>query len=271
VIFNPIIWSDALVQAVTAYEISTLFALATPLGKEILPRIAAILDAPLVMECLDVKSEDEHHIAKASLYSGKTVATIKVTGDIRLFGIRPNVLEGVLKEDLASEIPLVIPVEPFNAKCNPRSDIRLVESRAGDLSNNDLLAAEIIISGGRAMKNGENFRLLHDCAEALGNLGAATAVGASRVAVDLGWVPYRMQVGQTGEKVSPKVYIACGISGSVQHFAGMKMSGTIIAINENINAAIMSNCDYFVEADLFEVVPELTEELKKLKDKSSKK
>ncbi|MBF0469071.1 MAG: electron transfer flavoprotein subunit alpha/FixB family protein, partial [Desulfamplus sp.] len=199
-----------------------------------------------------------------------TLATTKVTGGIRLFGIRPNVLKG-FEAVKNSSVKTHSTVESFVAKNNPQSNIRLVESTAGDTSGNDLLSAEIIISGGRAMKSEENFRLLHDCAEALGNLGAGAAVGASRVAVDLGWVPYRMQVGQTGEKVSPKVYIACGISGSVQHFAGMKMSGTIIAINENINAAIMSNCDYFVEADLFEVVPALTEELQKLRDKSGKK
>ncbi|MBF0241882.1 MAG: electron transfer flavoprotein subunit alpha/FixB family protein [Desulfamplus sp.] len=119
------------------------------------------------------------------------------------------------------------------------------------------------------MKSGENFKILNECANSIENFSiSSTAVGASRVAVDLGWVPYRMQVGQTGEKVSPKVYIACGISGSIQHFAGMKMSGMIIAINENINAAIMSNCDYFVEADLFEIVPQLTKELQKERQKS---
>jgi len=269
---NPLDWSDALVQALTAYEISTLFGLTDPLGKELLPRIAAELGAPLVMDCIDVSSD--HDLAKTFLYSGKTLATIKVTGDIRLFGIRPNVINPSSEQEMALAAEPSLPqqsvtpqksatVESFIAPKRQQSNISLVESRAGDGSGNDLLAADLIISGGRAMKNRDNFKLLHDCAETIGNMGAVTAVGASRVAVDLGWVPYRMQVGQTGEKVSPKVYIACGISGSVQHFAGMKMSGVIISINENPNAAIMSNCDYFVEADLFTILPALTKELKK--------
>ena len=103
------------------------------------------------------------------------------------------------------------------------------------------------------MKNGENFNLLFECAQKLN-----AAVGSSRVAVDSGWVPYAMQVGQTGEKVSPKVYIACGISGSIQHFAGMKTSGMVIAINPDKTAAIMSNCDYFAVADALEIIPEIT-------------
>ena len=107
------------------------------------------------------------------------------------------------------------------------------------------------------MKNGDNFNILFDCAKLLG-----AAVGASRPAVDSGWVPYTMQVGQTGVKVNPKVYIACGISGSVQHFAGMKTSGLIIAINSDPNAAIISLCDYYIIGDLYEIVPRLTERLK---------
>ncbi|MBF0388526.1 MAG: electron transfer flavoprotein subunit alpha/FixB family protein [Desulfamplus sp.] len=279
--FNPILFSDAVVQAIKDYEISSIFGLTTPMGKEILPRVAAELEAPLVMDCLDVvkgfessfnsDSNLDFDLAKTSLYSGKTIATVKVTGDIRLFGIRPNVIEPSSKIDLSQEQLSNITVEKFVAKNRyaEQSNIKLIESRQGDLSGNDLVAADVIISGGRAMKSGENFKILNECANSIENFGiSSTTVGASRVAVDLGWVPYRMQVGQTGEKVSPKVYIACGISGSIQHFAGMKMSGMIIAINENINAAIMSNCDYFVEADLFEIVPQLTKELQKERQKS---
>ena len=121
----------------------------------------------------------------------------------------------------------------------------------------------MIISGGRGLKNSDNFSILFDCAQVIG-----AAVGASRVAVDAGWVPYTMQVGQTGKTVSPKVYIACGISGSVQHFAGMKTAGMIIAINQDLEAAITKKCDYFAVADLFEVVPLLTRQLKQLVNKT---
>ena len=131
------------------------------------------------------------------------------------------------------------------------------EIRPGDASRIDLSEADVIISGGRGMENSENFGLLFECAETLG-----AAVGASRVAVDEGWVPHTMQVGQTGKTVSPRVYLACGISGSVQHFAGMKTAGTLIAINKDREAAIMKKCDYFAAADLFEIIPALTARLK---------
>jgi electron transfer flavoprotein alpha subunit len=136
------------------------------------------------------------------------------------------------------------------------SDLEVLESRQGDPNAQNLAEADVIISGGRGLKSGEHFKLLFDCAKPLG-----AAVGASRVAVDNGWVPYAMQVGQTGVKVNPKVYIACGISGSVQHFAGMKTSQMIIAINSDENAAILSNCDYYAVGDLFEILPELARAL----------
>jgi len=113
--------------------------------------------------------------------------------------------------------------------------------------------ADVIIAGGRGLANSENFTILEKCAEKLN-----ASVGASRVAVDSGWVPYSMQIGQTGEKVSPGVYIACGISGSMQHYAGMKTSGMVIAINTDENASIMSNSDYYAVADAMEVITELT-------------
>ena len=125
--------------------------------------------------------------------------------------------------------------------------------KQGDSSGIDLTEADIILSGGRGMENSENFRVLFECAEKMG-----AAVGASRVAVDEGWVPHTMQVGQTGKTVSPKVYMACGISGSVQHFAGMKTAAMIIAVNKDSEAAIMKHCDYFVVADLFAIIPALT-------------
>ncbi len=286
--WDPMRWSEAVIQAMNAHRISTLFGLTSPVGRELLPRIAASLDAPLVMDCIDV--DCRNGIAQNYLYSGKTLAKIQVKGDMQVYGIRPNVVEAVPQPVSSVIIPLIAKdaeelKEPEEYK-EPKKDkeykedknhkkykedknhkkykedknpkkIRLIESRSGNTSDGDLLEADVIISGGRAMKNEENFNILSECARYLG-----AEVGASRVAVDLGWVPYSMQVGQTGEKVSPRVYIACGISGSVQHFAGMKMSGMIIAVNTNPNAAIMSNCDYFIEGDLFEVIPALTEALR---------
>jgi len=247
--WNPAQWSYAIIETMKAQKINTLFGLTTPMGRELLPRIAAILDAPLVMDCLDV--DCEKGIAKKALYSGKTLGTIQVKGTYHLFGIRPNIFSAVPGKSKAETISMAVKV-PLTQQ------LKTVEVQYTDNAQVSLSEADIIISGGRALQNKENFDLLFRCATAMN-----ATVGASRVAVDMGWVPYTMQVGQTGEKVSPRVYIACGISGSIQHFAGMKMSGMIIAVNTNPEAAMVSHCDYFIQGDLFDIIPLLTEELEK--------
>lgn len=245
---NPIVRAKAMVNAVKQFNIDAVFGLSTASGKDLLPRIAALLDAPLVMDCTSV--DLDQNLAKTSQYSGKTIATIKVTGDVLVFGVRPNVIEPV-KAQVSAEIL------KFDGSNLVSKGFRVIKTGAADESAKiNLAEADVIIAGGRGMKNPENFTILSRCAEKLN-----AVVGASRVAVDSGWVPYSMQVGQTGEKVSPKVYIACGISGSVQHFAGMKTSGMVIAVNTDENAAIMSNCDYYVVADALEIIPELTKQL----------
>lgn len=245
---NPVIRAKAMVNAVKEFNIDAIFGLSTARGRDLLPRIAALLDAPLVMDCMS--ADLDQNLAKTSQYSGKTIATIKITGDVSVFGVRPNVVEPV-KAQVSAEIL------KFDGSNLVSKGFRVIKTDAADeTAKINLAEADVIISGGRGMKNGENFTILSRCAEKLN-----AAVGASRVAVDSGWVPYSMQVGQTGEKVSPRVYIACGISGSVQHFAGMKTSGMVIAINTDENAAIMSNCDYYVVADALEIIPELTKHL----------
>lgn len=245
--WNPEAWSDAIVQAMKYFDIRTLMGLTSSQGKDLLARIAASLDAPLVMDCIAVNPIEK--TVKKSQYSGKAIATMKTHGAFHVFGVRPNVIEAAL--------------DPCEAECHiynvhPRKKqlnvINIISSSFGDI---DLSEADVILSGGRGLENSDNFNLLRECAELIG-----AAVGASRVAVDSGWVPHAMQVGQTGRTVSPKVYIACGISGSVQHFAGMKTSGRIIAINTDPNAAIISKCDYFAVSDLFDVIPALTQRLK---------
>lgn len=242
---NPVVRANALKNAIKKFDIHVLFGLSTAAGKDILPRVAALLEAPLVMDCIDV--DLDHNFGKTTQYSGKTVATIKLAPVIQVFGIRPNFIEPV-KSEVCAQI----------VKCDQThlvsTQLKVITAHQNDTSGkNNLADAEVIISGGRGIKNGENFSMLFQCAEKLG-----AAVGASRVAVDEGWVPYAMQVGQTGEKVSPKVYIACGISGSIQHFAGMKTSGIVIAVNTDTDAAIIFNCDYYALADAFQIIPELT-------------
>ena len=244
---NPVVRAKAIIKIIKAYNIRAVFGLSTAMGKDLLPRIAALLEVSLVMDCFSV--DLEQNLVKTSRYSGKLIATIKLTGDVLVFGVRPNAVEPVKAQTSARIVKLKLDKSNLISK-----GFRVIKTSEVDESTTiNLVEADVIISGGRGMKNGDNFTLLSKCAEKLN-----ASVGASRVAVDSGWVPYSMQVGQTGEKVSPLVYIACGISGSVQHFAGMKTSGMIIAINTDENAAIMSNCDYYVKADALEIIPELT-------------
>lgn len=252
--WHPSRWAEALVEAMQHFDIKTLLGLTTPQGRDLLPRVAAILDAPLIMDCIDV--DLANRTVKTSQYSGKTIATIQLTGDYAIYGLRPNAIP-------ATKAAAQAEIEAFQCDKLPDDGVELLESRSGAGDAADLAEADIIISGGRGLRGGENFKLLFDCAREMG-----AAVGASRVAVDEGWVPYTMQVGQTGVKVNPSVYIACGISGSVQHFAGMKTSERIIAINEDENAAIMSKCDYYAVGNVFEIVPALTARLREIKNRS---
>jgi electron transfer flavoprotein alpha subunit len=244
--WNPVIWANAVIAAMEHFGITSLCGLTSARGKDLLPRIAACLDAPLVMDCIDLNLKER--TVKKSQFSGKTIATIKVKGQHFIYGIRPNAIE-------AKPAPCDTDVIPFKATVD-EEDLVVKEIKQQAVKGIDLTEADIIISGGRGMENPDNFDILFECAEPI-----EAAVGASRAAVDAGWVPHSMQVGQTGKTVSPKVYIACGISGSVQHFAGMKTAGLIIAVNTDPEAAIVQKCDYFVVADLFEIIPVLTRKL----------
>jgi len=245
--YNPVFWSQAVSQAMVHFGINTLLGLAGLQGQNLLPRIAAGLNAPLVMDCSAVDLNE--HTLQKSQFSGRAIATLKTVGPFHIYGIRPNAIE-------ATPAPCDAEAVSFQAEIE-NDGLTVKEIKQGDSSGVDLTEADVILSGGRGLENSKNFRILLECAEKMG-----AAVGASRVAVDEGWVPHAMQVGQTGKTVSPKVYMACGISGSVQHFAGMKTAAMIIAVNRDRDASIMKHCDYFVVADLFEIIPALTTRLK---------
>jgi electron transfer flavoprotein alpha subunit len=247
--WNPAVSVEAVTAAMQEHGISDLIGLTTPTGRELLPRVAARLDAPLVMDCTAI--DLTNHRVETSQYSGKTIASIALTGSHFIYGLRANVVAPV-------KAPTEAQVMEFSFERGLETAYQVIETRTEKAGDQFLAEADVIFSGGRGMKNGENFRLLYDCARHMG-----AAVGASRVAVDNGWVSYALQVGQTGVKVNPKVYLAFGISGSVQHFAGMKTAKTIIAINTDEDAAIMANCDYYVVGDLFEILPELEKALAK--------
>lgn len=245
---SPDLVAEALAAAIKEYDFEALLGTASATGKDIFARTAAILDEPLVSDCVEVNI-DERKVRK-SHFSGKTLATLKVNGSVLLCTIRPNAIEPVKSAGNAH-------IVEFSADVTNPELIKIVETKQGSADTLDLTEAPVVITGGRAIQDAENYKMLEACASLMG-----AAVGASRAAVDAGYAPHSMQVGQTGKTVSPKLYIACGVSGAVQHFAGMKTSKVIVAINEDKDAPIFTKCDYGIIGDIFEVVPRLTEKLK---------
>jgi electron transfer flavoprotein alpha subunit len=244
---SPDLQAEALAAAIKEYNFEALLGTASSTGKDLFARIGAIIDEPLVSDCVEVNIEEKQ--VKKSHFSGKTLATLKVNGNVLLCTIRPNSIEPVAA-------PAAGEVIEFSSDAIDSGLIKIIETKKGGAGKLDLTEAPIVITGGRAIKAAENYKMLEECAEKLG-----AAVGASRAAVDAGFAPHSMQVGQTGKTVSPKLYIACGVSGAVQHFAGMKTSKVIVAINKDKDAPIFSKCDYGIVGDIFDVIPVLTEKL----------
>ncbi len=245
---SPVQKANLLAAAIKEYDLRVLMGLSSARGRDLLSRCACILDAPLALDAIQANLSDGTVVK--SHFSGKTTAAIKLTGETLLIGLRPNVIEPIENPVSAERIS-------FSAEAGNSDGFKVLEVKKGGSGAIDLTEAEIIITGGRPMDSAENFKILYACAKELG-----AAVGASRAAVDAGFAPHSMQVGQTGKTVSPKLYIGCGLSGSVQHFAGMKTSRVIVGINTDKDAPIFGKCDYGIVGDLFEVVPALTEALK---------
>ena len=245
---SPELQANALVEAMQHYEVSALLGLSSTWGRDLMARAAAAMDVPLALDCVGVALRDQ--VVTKSHFSGKTVAKIKLEGDVFICGIRPNSIEPTAAAGEAA-------TEVFTASAGDSGRLKVVETKGAASGEVELTEASVIVTGGRPIASAENFGILRACAQELG-----AAVGASRAAVDAGYAPHSMQVGQTGKTVSPKLYIGCGLSGSVQHFAGMKTSKIIVAINTDKDAPIFTKCDYGILGDLFEVVPALTEVLK---------
>ena len=224
------------------------------LARDLAPRLAARLGTGLLADCTEIGLENETLTALRPVYGAKAVAKVQAGGESPQFAtIRPNVVSLIeLNPPRSAVAQKVVPqVGGIRTKVK-----EVIHEKQGKV---DLTEAEVIVSGGRGMKNAENFKILETLAGVLGG-----AVGASRVAVDSGWRPHSDQVGQTGKVVNPKLYIACGISGAVQHLAGMGTSRTIVAVNSDPGAPIFQKADYGIVGDLFTVIPLLTEELKKV-------
>lgn len=221
---------------------SHILASATTTGKDFLPRAAALLDVNMISEITAVVSADTF---ARPIYAGNAIATIQSSDAVKVITVRSTGFDPVAAEGGSASVENV----------TATADEGISSFVAEELAKSDrpeLAGAEIVISGGRGMQNGENFEMLYKVADKLG-----AAVGASRAAVDAGFVPNDMQVGQTGKIVAPSLYVAIGISGAIQHLAGMKDSKVIVAINKDEEAPIFQVADYGLVADLFDAVPEL--------------
>jgi len=227
-------------------DYSHILASATSNGKNFMPRVAALLDVAQISEIISVLSEDTF---ERPIYAGNCIATVKSSDSIKVITVRATGFDDCESEGGSA------PRENLDLDTNLGISI-FVREEIAESDRPELTAADIVISGGRGMQSGENFSLLEGIADKLG-----AAIGASRAAVDSGFVPNDMQVGQTGKIVAPNLYIAVGISGAIQHLAGMKDSKVIVAINKDADAPIFQVADYGLVADLFDALPELESKL----------
>ena len=223
-----------------------ILAPATTFGKNFLPRVAAILDSQQISEITEVVNADTF---KRPIYAGSCIATVKTLESKKIISVRSTAFDGVSAGESQAPISEVSSSDALNVSSFVKEDLAVSDRP-------ELTAADIVVSGGRGMQSGDNFHLLDSIADKLG-----AAVGASRAAVDAGFVPNDYQVGQTGKIVAPDLYIAVGISGAIQHLAGMKDSKVIVAINKDEDAPIFQVADYGLIADLFEALPELDSKL----------
>jgi len=245
-------YAEVVAKAVELAQPSAVFFAGTAMGRDLAPRVAARLGVGALADVVEITMDGDTFVVKRPVYSGKAIATVDTAGKVpQVISLRPNVFaaeevggsaEVVNLDGLALAIRAVVK--------------ELVDTGGGEL---DVAEADIIVSGGRGIKGPENFALIRELADAVGG-----AVGASRAVVDAGWIEHKHQVGQTGKVVSPTLYIAAGISGAIQHLAGMSSSKVIVAINKDPDAPIFKVADYGVVGDLFDVIPPMVAAVKEL-------
>lgn len=246
-------YSKVIAEIASKTEAQVVFLPASQMGKDLAPRVAVKLKAGLAADCVAVKVDGGDIVATRPVYAGKGLIDVRVKTTTKIFTLRPNVFTaGPPTGGIAAveRISVALEATDFGSVVK---ELKVATGRP------DVTEADIIVSGGRGMKGPENFHLVESLADVLG-----AGVGASRAVVDAGWRPHDEQVGQTGKTVSPTMYVACGISGAVQHLAGMSSSKYIVAINKDKDAPIFQVADYGIAGDVFEVLPELTAQLKSM-------
>jgi len=252
-------WSDgyaaALTAAIDALAPELVLLVATGMGKDLAPRVAARRNMAFLSDCIALDEVDGAFEATKSMYGGKVFAQVRSTRKPVIATLRPSAYPAPAPASAAAA------VTPLAVELPNDSRARVIEVRKTEAGVLDVQEADIVASGGRGLKEPANFALIEALAKALGG-----AVGASRAAVDAGWIDHAHQVGQTGKAVSPKLYVAVGISGAIQHLAGMRTSKCILAINKDPEAPIFTMADYGIVGDLFKVVPLLTEEIRKARE-----
>jgi electron transfer flavoprotein alpha subunit len=227
----------------------------TAQGRDLAPRVAARLGVSIVTDVLSFEIEGDSIVVRHPMNIGKVIATIAIAATPAIIAMRPNVIAPA-RNAKAGRVETVQPaIDPASAR------VKVIETRQGGGGKLDLAEAPVVIAGGRGLKSAANFKLVEDLAAAFGN----AAVGATRAVTDDGWRPHSDQIGQTGRLVSPQLYIALGISGAVQHLAGMRTSKTIVAVNKDKDAPIFKVADYGIVGDVFEVIPALTEAVREAK------
>ena len=251
--YAPEGYARAIADRITAGDYRAVVFAASATGKDLAPRVAARLGRPLAQDVTDLAVERGVVIAIRPVYAGKALLKVKVARSPALLSLRPNVFTPVQRPK--SGAPETLAVEGAVGR------VVVKQIKAAPEGTLDVAEAPIVVSGGRGLKEPANFKVLEELAAAF---GGRAAVGASRAVVDAGWRPHADQVGQTGKTVSPTLYVAVGVSGAIQHLAGMRTSKVIVAINKDKDAPIFKVADYGIVGDLFEVVPKLTEEIKKL-------
>lgn len=248
-------FAASVVDRAKAGQYGAILVSANAQGRDLAPRIAARLGITLLSDVVAIEADGGAVVVTRPVYSGKAIYRLKVSAPSCVISVRPNVFTPVEAKRLGAATTVPAPAEADDTRQ------RTVQVKAPERTALDVAEAAIVVSGGRGLREPASFKLIEDLAAAFGN----AAVGASRAVVDAGWRPHGEQVGQTGKTVSPTLYFAIGISGAIQHLAGMRTAKVIVAINKDKDAPIFRIADYGIVGDLFEIVPRLTEEIKKIR------